>query len=114
VLVHVVDLSQPDPVGAVETVERELAEHSPSLPGRPAIVAGNKLDLPEARARWDGFAAAMAARGRTAMPISAATGDGVLELLRAVVALLRRGPAPAAEEGVGVSENSASGPHAAG
>ncbi len=80
-LVHVVDLSGADPVGAVAVVERELELHAPQLRERPTVVAGNKIDLPEARARWEGFAAALRAQGRTVLPLSAATGEGVPTLL---------------------------------
>jgi GTP-binding protein len=112
VLVHVVDLSRPDPVGAVAVVERELMLHSPELAARPVLVVGNKMDLPEARERWNEFAAAMAARGREAMPISAATGEGVPALLRAVRLRVEAASAPGPEEAAGVVENTASKPGA--
>ena len=114
VLVHVVDLSQPDPELAVATVERELALHSPALLERPVVVAGNKMDLPDARARWDTFAAAMAARGRQVLPLSAATGEGIPALLAAVRALLRRAEPADAQEGVRIGENTAPEPRTAG
>ncbi len=93
VLVHVVDLSAADPEAAVATVERELELHAPELTTRPVVVAANKIDLPDARARQERFAAAMAARGRIAVPISAATGEGVAALLRAMLAQLQAAPA---------------------
>ncbi|HYM69235.1 MAG TPA: GTPase ObgE [bacterium] len=113
VLVHVVDLSGPDPEAAVATVEHELAMHAPELITRPVIVAANKMDLPEARGRWERFAAAMAARGREIVPISAATGEGVPALLRAVQSRLQVAPPRGAEEAAGVAENTAPGPGAA-
>jgi len=97
-LVHVVDLSGDDPLGQLDTVERELALRTPSLIDRPAIVAANKLDLPEARARWEAFAASLADRGRAAVPISAATGEGIPALLQAIRAFLHAHPRPAPEE----------------
>ncbi len=90
VLIHVVDLSLDDPLGAVATVERELALHAPALRERPTIIAGNKMDLPDARARWPEFAAAITAQGRAVLPLSAATGDGIPALLAALRALLGR------------------------
>ena len=114
VLVHVVDVSQPDPEAAVTAVERELALHSPVLLERPVVVAGNKMDLPDARARWDAFAAAMAARGREALPISAATGDGIPALLTAVQALLRRAAPSPAQEAARIAENTAPEPRTVG
>jgi GTP-binding protein len=89
VLIHVVDLSLDDPLGAVASVERELALHAPGLGERPAIIVGNKMDLPEARARWSEFARAIGAQGKAVLPLSAATGEGIPELLGALRTLLR-------------------------
>jgi GTP-binding protein len=89
VLVHVVDLAADDPARQLAMVERELTMHSARLADRPTIVAANKMDLPEARERWEAFAARLASQGRVAVPISAATGEGVPALLRAVLTVLR-------------------------
>jgi len=102
VLVHLVDLSGPDPLGAVATVERELELHAPALLARPMVVVGNKMDLPGARAEWPAFAAAIGAQGRTALAISAATGEGIPALLGALRMLLL--PAPPAEESLPAGE----------
>jgi GTP-binding protein len=87
-LVHVVDLAGEDPLQQLATVERELALFAPAFRTRPTIVAGNKIDLPEARARWPAFKADLEGRGMTAVPISAATGEGIPALLDAIVGLL--------------------------
>jgi len=110
ILVHVVDLSEADPLRAVEIVERELTLHSPALAGRPIVMAANKLDLPDARAHWEAFRTAASARGRTVLPISAATGEGIPALLTAIVALLRAAPPPPPEESRPEEEKTASGP----
>ena len=88
-LVHVVDLAGEDPLQQLATVERELALFAPAFRTRPTIVAGNKIDLPEARIRWPAFKADLEGRGMTAVPISAATGEGIPALLDAIVGLLR-------------------------
>lgn len=106
VLVHVLDLSADDPETQLATVEGELAMHAPRLDGRPTIVAANKLDLPEARARWAGFASRLRAQGRTVVPISAATGDGVPALLAAVQNLLRASPGGPEEDPSGGEKTS--------
>jgi GTP-binding protein len=99
VLVHVVDLAAPgDPLEALDVVRRELAQYDPGLVQRPAVVALNKLDLPQARARVGGATAALAARGVRAVAVSGATGEGVEALLGATAALLeaaRREETPA-------------------
>ncbi|MDR7556576.1 MAG: GTPase ObgE [Armatimonadota bacterium] len=99
VLIYVVDLAAPeDPLDALATVRRELAQYDPGLAQRPAIVALNKVDLPQARARADDAVAALAARGVHGLPVSGATGEGVPALVEAAAALLdaaRREETPA-------------------
>jgi GTP-binding protein len=112
VLVHVVDLAGENPPLQLETVERELTLHSTPLAGRPTIVAGNKVDLPEARARWAAFAAFLTRRGQIGVPISAATGEGIPALLQAITAVLRAHPRPVPEEALQGAEKSAGRPFA--
>jgi len=88
VLVHVVDLAGEDPLRQLATVERELAFFAPGFLTRPTIVAGNKIDLPEARTRWPAFKADLDRRGVMAVPISAATGERIPALVDAIVGLL--------------------------
>lgn len=89
VLVHVVDLSRPDPLADLAVVEHELEHYAPSLVRRPSLVAGNKRDLPEGRDRWPAVAAALRARGRRVVGISAATGEGIPQLVQAMAELLQ-------------------------
>ncbi len=83
VLVFVIDASVPAPgaAAALESLRAELAAHDARLGGRPALVALNKIDLLDAGAR-----AALPERiaGLAAHPISAATGEGVPGLVRAI------------------------------
>ncbi|MBC7239345.1 MAG: Obg family GTPase CgtA, partial [Chloroflexi bacterium] len=51
-LVHLLDGSSPDPAADYAAINRELALYSEKLAAKPQIVVLNKLDLPEARARW--------------------------------------------------------------
>jgi GTPase len=44
VLLHLIDVTQADPVKAYRTVRRELKAYSPLLAGKPEIVAFNKID----------------------------------------------------------------------
>jgi GTP-binding protein len=101
-LVHLVDGSTADPLADLATVDRELAAFNPRLAERPQLVVMTKLDLPEARARWPRLRAALARAGRPdALAISAATGEHVPELLRAVARRLAALPAPEPEAVVG-------------
>ena len=90
VLVHVVDLAgldRPegwDPLDDYRTINRELSEYAAELGAKPQLVAANKMDLPEARARLERFRKALAADGVPIYPVSAGTREGVDALLRAV------------------------------
>lgn len=95
VLVLVVDASGQeglDPERAVEATLRELHLYDPALARRPVLVAANKMDLPEAQARWPALRDALRRRGLEAMAVSAATGQGVPELLQRVMAALQALP----------------------
>jgi GTP-binding protein len=82
VLIHLMDGSKPlDEVLAEKaTIEHELAAWNPMLPNKPTMLVVTKLDLPDARATFDEI--------REQFPdvrgISAATNEGVKELLYAV------------------------------
>ncbi len=82
-LIHLLDGSSDDPLAGFETINRELAEFDSRLAAKPQIAAVNKLDLPEAQAQWPRLQKALAKRGIEAFAVSAATGQGVQELLRA-------------------------------
>lgn len=85
-IVHVVDVSGiegRDPEEDFATINRELAGFSEDLAARPQIVAGSKTDLaaPEQIERFRRF---VEGKGLEFYPISAATRQGVDELMQAV------------------------------
>ncbi|MEA2693002.1 MAG: GTPase [Acidobacteriota bacterium] len=90
VLVHLVDLSNPEGSAAVdlETVERELETFDPGLVRRPRLVVGSKLDsaLPERR---EELRAAAEARSLPYLEISSATHEGVDRLVTELTQRLR-------------------------
>lgn len=88
VLVHLVDGSRPDPEANVRALNEELARYSQELARKPQQVVVNKLDLPEVRARLDDLRAELAALGQEPLFISAATGEGLPDLLRRLLELL--------------------------
>ena len=100
VLIHLLDGALEDPLAAFEIINRELAQYDARLAAKPQIVALNKIDLPDAQARWNRVQKAMTKRGVDAFAVSAATGQGASELLRAVAAKLAETPdeLPASEE----------------
>jgi GTPase len=92
VLVHLLDGAADDPLAAFETINRELEQYNPLLAAKPQIVALNKMDLPEAQARWSRVHRTVSKRGLAAFAISAVTGEGVKELLHAVADQLAKAP----------------------
>jgi len=100
-LIHLIDisgLSGRNPMADYEAVNHELESFDPALGAKPQIVVGNKMDLPAARARYPELRAELARRGIDLWAISAATGEGVAALMRAVGRrwqALRRGQATA-------------------
>ncbi len=101
-IVHVVDLAtmEPgrDPVGDLEVIEQELQKYG-GLEDRPRLVALNKVDVPDGRDMADLVAEDIAARGWPVIPVSAASHEGLRELMFAMAALVaaRRAEAPRAE-----------------
>ncbi len=97
-LVHVLDGLAGDPLHNYEVINRELAAFSERLAAKPQIVAFNKVDVPEAREMWPLVAEMLSEQGVKGFPISAATGEGVPELLREIVRLLEKLPPMGAVE----------------
>jgi GTP-binding protein len=100
-LLYVVDASAPDPGADYATVRGEAVQYSAALAERPALVALNKMDLPEAAARREALVAALGGPG-VVYPVSAVTGEGVAALLTAIAGVLAELPARAAPEESGL------------
>jgi len=84
VLLHLVDATSRDPLSDFRVVEKELAAYGGGLSAKPRLVALNKIDaLPEGEA--EELADLLRAESmRVDFVLSAATGRGVPEVLRAV------------------------------
>ncbi len=91
VLIHLLDLSPytgRDPRDDYTKINAELDAYMPGLASRPQVVAANKVDLPEAREMYEEIRHDFAERGVELLAVSAATGEGIDELLaRTVLAL---------------------------
>ena len=96
-IAHLVDTSDAndrDPVHDFEIICGELAAFSGSLAEKPMIVVATKLDATSDRTRLDQLREYCAARGLEFHAISAATGEGITELVRAMAdALAKLAPA---------------------
>ena len=97
-LVHVLDCAtlEPgrDPISDLDTISAELAAYDAAtgsdLAERPALVALNKLDVPEARELAAMVRPMLEERGYAVHEISAATHEGMPDLAYAMAALVRR------------------------
>jgi GTP-binding protein len=88
-LIHLLDGASEDPLADHETIDGELAQFSERLAAKPQIVVLNKMDLPDAQAWWPLVEEAMQERGLEVHAISAVSQQGVRELMRRVLELLR-------------------------
>ena len=98
VLLHLVDGTGEDVAADYAVIDRELALYSPTVAAKPRIVALNKIDALDEEERAARMAALQAASGRRVWPLSAATGEGVQAVLRALMAEIRVARAPAEPE----------------
>lgn len=87
-LLHLIDGGVPDPIAAYRAVNAELALFDEALARKRQLVAINKIDQPEVRGRLPEIRAAFDRIGIEARSISAATGEGVTEVLAGLIGLL--------------------------
>jgi GTP-binding protein len=92
VLLHLLDGSKPldEILADKETIERELRAWNPRLPEKPTLLALNKLDLPNARECLP----ELQARFPNVRGISAATHDGVRDLVLEIWRTIDSAPPP--------------------
>jgi GTP-binding protein len=84
VLLHLVDGAAGDVVRAWRTVRAELQDYGGGLADKPEVLALNKADAMSAREAAGRRAALSRAAGAPVLLVSAASGQGVPELLRAL------------------------------
>ena len=95
VLIHLVDGAAPDPLGDYRVINSELAAFGHGLADKRQIVCLNKIDLPDAQARWPAFERALKVEDIEAHAISTATQRGTRDILYQALQILRELPAPA-------------------
>ena len=87
-LVHLVEslpLDGSDPLENYRTIRRELELYNPKLAAKRELVAVSKCELTDTGPLRDQLAAAL---GQPVLVISAVTGEGLPELIRAIAAAL--------------------------
>ena len=90
VLIQVVDGGADDPVSDVRGVEEELRLYRAGLETKTRLIALNKVDLPNVREHAERLKRDLAELGVPVFVVSAATGEGVDELMRATLDILTR------------------------
>ncbi len=95
-LLHVVDIScfeGRDPVDDIQKINYELERYSPALALRPQIIVANKVDaLDRELVDVDAFEAYVKSEGWELLYVSAATGEGIPEMVRLVAERLAELP----------------------
>jgi GTP-binding protein len=94
VLIHLIDATQAKPGGAWRTIRKELAAYGEGLEDKPELIALNKVDALDKTARAKAAQSIKRAAGVQPFMVSAVSGEGVRDLLRAAHALVRRRDQP--------------------
>ena len=99
VLVHIVDAASTegrDPVDDIYKINKELEAYNPEIAARPQLIAANKIDCifeDGEENPVDRLRAEFKPKGIKVYPVSAATGQGIRELLFGIRQLLDESPA---------------------
>ena len=107
-IAHLVDTSDEndrDPIREFEIIQHELASFSPLLAEKPMIVVATKLDATTDRAHLEELRDFCAKRSLEFHAISSASGEGIVELVRAMADALDRIPKPAVPADPGDAPN---------
>jgi GTP-binding protein len=81
IIIHLISGESESPVEDMKNVNKELSLFDPALAEKPQVVALNKIDLPGVRERLSEIKRELEGAGIKALLISAATGQGVRELM---------------------------------
>lgn len=95
VLLHLVDVSGIEgrnPIEDFDTINNELRLYSEKLADKPQIVLANKADIPGFEENYEKFRAEMEKRGFKVFKLSAATRQGVREVLNYTLEFLSKLP----------------------
>ena len=88
ILLHIMDISKEPFTGAwddFKTINNELESFSSNVRAKPQIVVINKIDLTATRERLKEQVDIFGEKGIRVFPISAATGEGIKELMKEIV-----------------------------
>jgi len=88
-LIHLIDGSSSSPVEDMAQVNTELSLFDSALAQKPQLVVVNKIDLPQVRTRLAELRESFTATGTKALFVSAATGEGIPELMAETMNMLQ-------------------------
>ena len=88
ILIHLVDGSSASPTEDMIKVNNELSLFDSALANKPQLVVVNKTDLPQVQTRLAEIKDAFRCAGTRVLFISAATGDGVSEIMAETMKML--------------------------
>lgn len=91
VILHVLDVSGlegRDPIEDYNKINNELKLYNERLATRPQLIVANKMDLAEAQENFPRVAEYMKKLGHEVYPVSAATGEGLPQLMQLTAKLL--------------------------
>ena len=92
VILHVIDvagLEGRDPIDDFEKINNELKLYSEKLSHRPQLVVANKMDLPESAENYARLEKYVTAKGYPIMKASAATGEGLRDVMNKLYQMLQ-------------------------
>ncbi|MCD8089905.1 MAG: GTPase ObgE [Clostridiales bacterium] len=95
VFIHVVDagaVEGNDPVESVRAINAEIEKYNEALLERPMIIAANKMDIPEGEENFKRLKEAFEPEGMKVFPLSAASNQGIEEILEEAAKILKDYP----------------------
>ncbi|OGV95487.1 MAG: GTPase ObgE [Nitrospinae bacterium RIFCSPLOWO2_02_FULL_39_110] len=87
ILLHLIDMAAGEgrePLKDFTAINKELFHFSPKLASKPQIVAGNKVDISEAKEKFEKVKSIFRDMDVKIFPVSAVTGDGVAQLINCI------------------------------
>lgn len=101
ILLHLIDVSGSegrDPLEDFRTINRELSGYSEKLAGKPQIIVANKMDIPSFEENFERLKSELEEEGYKVFAISAATRQGIDELMNYTYEMLSKLPEEEEEE----------------
>ena len=93
ILLHVIDLSQDNPIETFHAIMNEFKEYGANLASRPCIIIGNKIDIEGTEKNSELLRDEAEKNSMPYIAVSALTGENIPELIKNIADLVRKTPA---------------------